>query len=140
MPDFEFGDADRRAIYDLVEVTREAWAAGDGIAYASVCTDDARYVTASGRRLVGRQQIAAAHQQVFDTAMRGSQLELEQPIELQPLREGVALVHAVGAVRFPHGETPVRARGMLTMVAVTEGKTWRVASFSNTPIEETGSL
>jgi uncharacterized protein (TIGR02246 family) len=40
---------------------REAWARGDGQAYASVFSEDATFDNAPGQRVVGRQGIAASH-------------------------------------------------------------------------------
>jgi uncharacterized protein (TIGR02246 family) len=125
---------DEAAIRELVGSVTDAWARGDGAGYASAFTDDARYVTASGTRIVGRQAIAEAHQGIFDSVFRGTRLGVDDPVELQPVAPNVVLVHGSGEVLFPGGpESRPRSRGLLTMVAVNDGDAWRFASFSNTP-------
>lgn len=131
-------DAD---ILELLSEMKAAWARGDGAGYAAACTDDARYVTASGLRIVGRQAIAAAHQRIFDTALRGTHLDIDDPLDVQPIAPNAALVHASGAVRFPaENEQPPRTTGMLTMLAVHDGDGWRFASFTNTPVQPDHAL
>ncbi|HEY0812229.1 MAG TPA: SgcJ/EcaC family oxidoreductase, partial [Pseudonocardia sp.] len=98
-------------------------------------TDDARYVTASGTRAVGRQDIAATHQKIFDSAFRGTTLGVSYPVELQPVTPTVVLVHGSGTVIFPgSSEQTLRPTALLTMVAVNDGDAWRLAAFSNTPV------
>jgi uncharacterized protein (TIGR02246 family) len=132
---------DQVAIHELLRTMTDAWARGDGAGYAAVCSDDARYVTASGLRIVGRQAIAESHQRVFDSALRGTRLGVDDPVELQPVAPNVVLVHASGTVRFPSGnEQLLRTTGMLTMVAVKDSDAWQFVSFSNTPVERARAL
>lgn len=136
MPHTDLAAADEAAIRELLDGMKDAWARGDGASYAAACTDDARYVTASGLRLVGRQAIADAHQRIFDTALRGTRLDVDEPVGLQPVAPTVVLVHASGTVQFPvEQERPTRTTGLLTMLAVDDGEAWRIASFTNTPVE-----
>lgn len=124
---------DETAIHRLLHDMADAWARGDGPGYAAACTDDARYVTMSGQRCVGRPAIAEAHQRIFDTALRHTHLDVD-PLELQPVAPGVVIVHGSATVRFPdETDPPARPAGLLTIVAVHDDTTWRLASFSNTP-------
>jgi uncharacterized protein (TIGR02246 family) len=132
---------DVAAILELLSEMKAAWARGDGAGYAAACADDARYVTASGLRIVGRQAIAEAHQRIFDTALSGTHLDIDDPLDVQPIAPSVALVHASGAVRFlAENEQPPRTTGMLTMLAVHDGDAWRFASFTNTPVQPDRAL
>jgi uncharacterized protein (TIGR02246 family) len=125
---------EQAAINGLLLQMGEAWERGDGAAYGSVFTDDARYVSATGTRTVGREQIAASHQQIFDSFFAGTRLGSSFPVELQPLATGLVLIHASGAVLFAgEPEQAVAANGLLTMVAVATDDGWRIASFANTP-------
>lgn len=114
---------DVAAILELLSEMKAAWARGDGAGYAAACADDARYVTASGLRIVGRQAIAEAHQRIFDTALSGTHLDIDDPLDVQPIAPSVALVHASGAV-----------------LAVHDGDAWRSASFTNTPVQPDRAL
>lgn len=132
---------DEAAIHELLRTMQDAWARGDGPGYAEVCADDARYVTASGLRIIGRHAIAESHRRIFESALRGTRLDVDHPIELQPVAPNVVLVHASGTVLFPdETEQPVRTTGMLTIVAVKDDNAWRFVSFSNTPVERTRTL
>jgi uncharacterized protein (TIGR02246 family) len=125
---------DEQTIRELLGRMRDAWARGDGAAYASVFSDDARYVNAPGTRSVGRQAIADSHQKIFDSVFKGTCLGSTYPAELQPVAPNVVLVHSSGAVLFPgESEQRVPPNGLITMVAVGEGGSWRFVSFSNTP-------
>jgi len=126
--------AEEAAINDLLRRMREAWERGDGAAYAALFTKDARYVNAPGTRTVGREQIAASHQQIFDSFFAGTRLGSSYPVELQPVAPNVVLIHTSGAVLFPgEDEQAVASNGLLTIVAVATDDGWRIASFANTP-------
>jgi uncharacterized protein (TIGR02246 family) len=122
------------AISGLLLRMREAWEQGDGAAYASIFTEDARYVSATGTRSVGAEQIGTSHQQIFDSFFAGTRLGSSYPVELQPVAPGVVLIHASGTVLFPgEHEQAIAANGLLTMLAVATDDGWRIASFANTP-------
>jgi conserved hypothetical protein len=125
---------DEEAIRGLLGRMSEAWARGDGAAYASVFSDDARYVNAPGTRSIGRQAIAESHQQIFNSVFKGTRLGSAYPAELQPITPNVVLVHASGAVLFAgENEDGVPPNGLMTMVAVGAPGPWRLVSFNNTP-------
>jgi uncharacterized protein (TIGR02246 family) len=125
---------DDEAIRELLDRMRDAWACGDGAAYASVFSEDARYVNAPGTRIVGRQAIADSHQRIFTSLFRSTRLGSMYPAELQPVAPNVVLVHASGAVLFAgENEHGVPPNGLITMVAVGAPGPWRFVSFSNTP-------
>ncbi|WP_186382341.1 SgcJ/EcaC family oxidoreductase [Amycolatopsis rhizosphaerae] len=123
---------DEAALHELLHTMEDAWAHGDGAGYAAAFTDDARYVTQSGIRCVGRRAIAESHQKLFDSDFQGTRLDVA-PMEFQPVASNVVLLHGSGTVLFP-GEGPrIRPTGLLTVVAVNDGDAWHFASFSNTP-------
>jgi len=132
---------DETAIREQLRAMTSAWERGDAVAYAAACTDDARYVTASGTRLFGRADIARAHQAVFDGPMRGTTLDLDENIDLHVIGQGVVMVQATGAVRFPpHDGSGVRGAGVLSLLAVGHDGHWRFASFTNVPITPESQL
>jgi uncharacterized protein (TIGR02246 family) len=109
---------DEAAIRALLDRMGQAWARGDGEAYASVFSEDATYDNAPGQRVVGRQEIAASHQRIFDSVLRHTRLGSGYPVRLQPVTPEVVLVHASGAVLFAgEDEAKVPPNGLLTMVA-----------------------
>jgi uncharacterized protein (TIGR02246 family) len=113
---------DEAAIRALLDRLGEAWARGDGQAYASVFSEDATFDNAPGQRVVGRQGIAASHQQIFDSVLTHTRLGGGYPVQLQSVTPDVVVVHASGAVLFAgEDEAKVPPNGLLTMVAATRG-------------------
>jgi hypothetical protein len=93
---------------------------------------NATYDNAPGRRLVGRQEIAAFHQRIFDSVLRDSRLGSGYAVQLQPIARDVMLVHASGAVLFAgEDEAKVPPNGLLTMVAARRGD--RMTSLRDLP-------
>jgi len=132
--DMQLSPQDETAINDVLALMREVWERGDGAAYAAVFSDDARYVSATGIRTVGREAIASSHQQIFDSFFVGTRLGSSYPTELQPVAPAVVLVHATGAALFGgEHEHQVAPNGLLMMVLVARAGDWTVASFANTP-------
>ena len=85
-------NADEQALHDLFQVSKDGWNLGDGYAYAASFTEDADYILWNGTHLKGRQAIAAAHQQLFETRFGGSRLEGEIQ-HIRFLSDDIALVH-----------------------------------------------
>jgi uncharacterized protein (TIGR02246 family) len=114
---------DEAAIRALLDRLGEAWARGDGQAYASVFSEDATFDNAPGQRVVGRQGIAASHQQIFDSVLTHTRLGGGYPVQLQSVTPDVVVVHASGAVLFAgEDEAKVPPNGLLTMVAAQAGR------------------
>lgn len=125
---------DEAAIRGLLDRMGDAWARGDGDAYASVFSEDAAYVAATGRRGTGREDIAGSHQRIFDSVFKGTRLGRGHPVRLQPVTPDVVIVHSDGAVMFAgERDGTVAPNGLLTMVAARRGDSWQFVSFSNTP-------
>jgi len=122
------------AVRDLLRRMREAWESGDGEAFGALFSDDARYVTAPGERLVGRKAIADSHQRIFATLLKDTHLGRGYPVDLHPLTADVVLVHATGAVLFlGETEADVAPNGLMTLVAAQRNGAWQFVSFNNTP-------
>ena len=135
MRQVELAIEDDTAIRGLLAGMAETWARGDGPGYGAVFTEDARYVTAPGNRLIGRQAIADGHTRIFRTIFKDTRLGRNYPLDLQPVAPGVVLVHGCGSVLFRgEDERRVPPNGLVTMVAVHQDDDgWRFAAFSNTP-------
>jgi uncharacterized protein (TIGR02246 family) len=124
------------AVRDVLLRVREAWERGDGGAYASFFSDDAQFVTATGKRMCGRNSIARESQEILDTLFKRSKLGrgYSHPNHLRFLTPDVVLVETAGAVLFP-GETEDRVapNGLMTFVVARQDDAWRIVSFQNTP-------
>src|SRR5215471_16737624 len=127
--------ADEQALQDLFQVSKDGWNQGDGQAYAAPFTDDADYIIWNGTFLKGRQAIAAAHQQLFETRLQGSRLEGEIQ-HIRFLSGDIALVHVHGSPQIPGQEVPAPAQySIQTLVGIRQAGGWRFTSFQNTLIQ-----
>ncbi|WP_433351881.1 SgcJ/EcaC family oxidoreductase [Microtetraspora malaysiensis] len=69
--------ADTAAVTAVLDRLTAAWDAGDGAAYGAEFTDDATYITYVGTLYIGGAEIGTAHQALFDSFLKGTQLASE---------------------------------------------------------------
>jgi uncharacterized protein (TIGR02246 family) len=131
--------ADEREIRALHRRVLDAWAAGDGEAFAAPFSDDAVFVAFDGSVVRGREQIAAVHQELFDRWLKGSRL-VEESTEVRFVGTDVAIVHAIGGTVMRGKDEPAPERDSIqTLVAVKDADSWVFASFQNTRIRPIGA-
>ena len=135
-------EGDEEAIYALLQSVVDGWNRGDGEAMAAAFDDDADYIVFNGMRLKGRQQIAAVHQQLFDTFLKGTRLdgggrgESPQGGAVRFLTPEVALVLTQGGLRRPEQpESSPEQDSIQTFVVVKRDGKWSIALFQNTRIQ-----
>ena len=127
--------ADEKAVYTLFQELQAGWNQGDGQAYAASFTEDADYILWNGTYLKGRQAIAAAHQQLFETRFQGSRLEGFIK-HIRFLSDDIALVHLHGRPQIPGQALPApEAYSIQTLVAIRAADGWRGTAFQNTLIQ-----
>jgi uncharacterized protein (TIGR02246 family) len=126
--------ADRAAIENLLRDLAAAWEAGDGAAYARPFTEDCDYVTFNGERQHGREAVAASHQALFDTHLKGSRLVFER-LDIRALGSDAFIVHSFGNSLLK-GQTraPKSRRSLQTLVAVRTSEGLRFTAFHNTRV------
>src|ERR1700728_138267 len=113
---------DETAIRSLLTRLYNAWARGDGAAYAQCFAEESDYITFNGMHLRGRIENAALHNALFRGVLKGTTISAEiQSIAL--LSGGIALVHTAGSGR---------KRSLQTYVLVRSGAEWLIRSFQNT--------
>ena len=115
-----------RALLDSLE---QAWAKGDGEAYAAGFTEDATYATFVGTVYHGRADIARSHQALFDKFLKGTRMHGEID-EIRFLTPDVAVLIAHGDVAKKAPKKPGKVQ-TYTIVREASGQ-WRVAAFHNT--------
>ena len=127
-------DEDNALINLLLKKMTDAWAAGDGAAYASVFMEDARYIEGPGFRALGAKMIGERHQAVFDSIFKNTKIGGDYPNSIQALTSNVVIFHSEGNVLFP-GETGknLPPNGIISMCMLKTGTEWKIASFQNTP-------
>lgn len=128
--------ADEKALHDLFQEIKDGWNQGDGQAYAASFTEDADYILWNGTYLKGRQAIAAAHQQLFETRLRGSQLEgFIQNIRF--LSDDIALMQLHSSPQIPGQAVPAPEQySIQTLIGTRQADGWRITSFQNTLIQQ----
>ncbi|MFG1964815.1 SgcJ/EcaC family oxidoreductase [Nonomuraea sp. NPDC049028] len=68
---------DLAAIRTVLQRSQDAWNRGDGAAYGACFSDDATDVTFVGTVYHGGAEIGRAHQALFDSFLKGTQLVME---------------------------------------------------------------
>jgi uncharacterized protein (TIGR02246 family) len=129
---------DEAAIRVLFADLLAAWGRGDGAAYGALFTADADYVAFDGSRTTGGAEIAASHQQLFATWLKGTRLS-GAVARLRFPRPEVAIVIATGGTLMPGRKRPVRP-SIQTLIAVRQDEGWRFAAFHNTRIVHRNAL
>jgi uncharacterized protein (TIGR02246 family) len=116
---------DDQAIRALLVKMYEAWAMGNGSAYADCFTEDSDYVTFNGIRLRGRRENAELHDALFRGVLKGTRIAATVE-SLAFLSDDVALVHTLGTGR---------KKSRQTYVVVRREEGWQIRSFQNTRLQ-----
>lgn len=130
-------ETDEAAIHSLLCAQMDAWAAGDGSAFAATFTPDADFVSVIGEFVRGRAELTTVMQEGFDGFMKGTRMAEPDTITLRFPASNVAVLVTVGDRPMPPGEqAPPEARSVQTRVAVCERGTWLFTTFQNTRISQ----
>ena len=93
-------NADESAIRAFLHKMIDAWNRGSGEGFAAPFSKTADFITFEGTHLKGRKEIAAFHQQAFDTVVKGTRLEGEVNF-VRFVNSQLALMHVVIRVILP---------------------------------------
>ena len=87
---------DEQEIRQLVKTFEDGWTKKDGNYFAKPFAENADYVVVNGMYLKGREAIASAHQQIFDSFYKETNIKTEvQSVAREALRQRVASSVAV---------------------------------------------
>ena len=111
-----------------------AWNAGDGKAFARAFTSDADFVNIFGTHVVGRDEVAQLHQQIFDTIYKGSR-NVFTAEEVRTLCDHAAVAHIRAHLHVPSGPLTGEIATLGTAVIMREGHHWLIAAFQNTRVQ-----
>ena len=130
------GPDDQCAIEALVAGIAAAWNAGSGRDYARAFAEDADFINIYGMHGRGKQNIADAHDRIFQTVYAGSVLNC-RVVQVRLLREDVAIVHIHSDLRVPQGPLAGEMESVPSMVdtATREPAGWTIAAFHNTLVK-----
>lgn len=123
-----------QAVLALLRRQMDAWAAGDGAAFAATFTRDCDFVSVIGEFIRGRAELAVEMQRGFDGFMHGTRLADPLLRTLRfPTPETAVLITMTPRPAPP--DTPAGPeRSIQTRVAVCEAGRWLFTSFHNTPV------
>jgi uncharacterized protein (TIGR02246 family) len=112
---------------DFPDLLRQAWDAGDAEAYGNLFTEDAPYVVFRGDALLGRDQIRAAHYELFTKSAKGTKL-VAKVLQSTMTDEDTCVMLTIGGIGM--GELVYDKFQTLTLIR-RDGH-WLAASFQNT--------
>ncbi|TMR89243.1 SgcJ/EcaC family oxidoreductase [Nonomuraea basaltis] len=124
----ETAETDIAAIRSLLQQSQDAWNRGDGAAYGELFTDDATDVTYVGTVYHGGPEIGRAHQALFDSFLKDSQLAIEI-VDIRFYGTDTAVVVTRGDV---HKGKPKKLGKLATYTLVRHGGRWRIAAVQKT--------
>lgn len=141
-PQFQHLDAasEEQAVRRIVESLAESMNRCDAAAFASHFTEDGEFTNVFGTYSRGRDAIRKLHEPLFAPAQtpgmpsfRNALLTIRD-VRVRPLRPDIAAVdvrwNQIGAVR-PDGTPWQERRGLLNLITVKDGGTWRIAVSHN---------
>ena len=123
--------ADEAAIRENVKQLETGWNTKSGAVFAKPFAEDADYVVINGMYIKGRPTIEKAHQQIFDTIYKDTNIALVVK-QVRFLRPDVAVAHVSGERTGPDKDQHHKA--MLTIVMTKENQGWTIAAFQNTAV------
>lgn len=128
--------ADEAAIQQLVQGMQEGWNRKDGKAFAASFAEQHDYINVQGLYLpnASKEGNARAHQQIFDTVYKETDLQL-RVAKTKFLNATTAILHVQGHTH-PIGK-PEEKRQEIVISGVVQKNAgrWEVVAFQNTPVQ-----
>ncbi len=134
---FALDTEDQLTIKALIQGYTAAWNAEDGNKFASGFTDDADFVNIYGMHISKKDEIAARHQLIITSFLKGSKLEILNT-QMREVKVGTVIAHVrwkLDGYREPSsgsdflGET---REGIFTQVFIKEYGKWFITASHNT--------
>ncbi|MBF6237200.1 SgcJ/EcaC family oxidoreductase [Nocardia otitidiscaviarum] len=121
----------RAAVLDLLHAQMDAWAAGDGAAFAATFTDDAVFISVLGEYICGRAELATVMQQGFDGFMRGTRMSEPTTLTIDFPVPDLAVMVTITPRPSPPGVRTAE-ESIQTRLATRVNGAWRFTNFHNT--------
>lgn len=123
--------ADEAALRESVKQLEAGWNTKSGALFAKAFAEDADYVVINGNYIKGRAVIETAHQRIFDTIYKDTNITLTVK-QIRFLRPDIAVVHVEG--RRTSATKELAQDAMLTLMMTKEKQGWVIAAFQNTAV------
>jgi len=122
---------DEAVIRNIPQKMVDAWNRGSGDAFAAPFGESADFIAFEGTHLKGRRAIAAFHQRLFDTVVKGTRIEGEAKF-VRFLEPELAVMQAVVRVALPgKADTSPSRDSMQLFVAAKRDGAWGVEAMLN---------
>ncbi|MBV9582617.1 MAG: SgcJ/EcaC family oxidoreductase [Chloroflexi bacterium] len=115
----------------VLDQFRQAWNAGDAVAFGQLFTEDATYVIFRGDVMVGREAIQQAHHEVFTRWQPGTQLIVKR-LHARQLDAHTVVLLTIGGI----GSGAIEFDKFQTVTLVRREGRWLIAAFQNTEMSE----
>ena len=125
--------ADEAAMRESVKQMETGWNTKSGALFAKPFAEDADYVAINGMYIKGRATIETAHQRIFDTIYKDTNINLTVK-QIRFLLPDVAVVHVTAHRQGPTKE--LTGDAILTLVMTKEQHGWTIAAFQNTSVAD----
>lgn len=127
--------ADEAAMRESVKQMETGWNTKSGATFAKPFAEDADYVVINGMYIKGRAAIETAHQRIFDTIYKDTNINLAVK-QIRFLRPDVTVVHVTAHRDGPTKE--LTGDAILTLVMTKDAQGWTIAAFQNTSVAPRG--
>jgi uncharacterized protein (TIGR02246 family) len=117
----------------VIKRLEDAWNAADGEAFSEPFAPDADFVNIRGDLHSGSEEIAAGHQQIFDSIYAGSTVRYTV-LQARELDNCVVLAHVGGTLNAPTGPLAGETKALASVVLVGDAGEHRIAAFHNTVV------
>ncbi len=127
----------------IIQGQETAWNAGDGLAWASVFTDDADYINVLGDVFQGRDEIARQHVFILGGPYKGSHLRITIRKITEPAPNIAVIETEYDLTRFNvlapgiAPTSPGLLKSRMRYVALKQGDQWKFIAAQNTAIQPT---
>ncbi len=128
--------ADRAAIQSVLDAHGAAWTRGDSDAATATLTEDADWVSGTGRVFVGRPAITKMHRDVLSGAAKGTRHSHPGTPNIRFITQDVAIVDGdsyMAGFHDEHGHELPAEYSRYTAVFVKKGGKWYVTAFRSLP-------
>ena len=117
----------------VIKRLEDAWNAADGAGFSAPFARDADFVDIRGNLHSGREEIAAGHQQIFNSIYAGSTVRYTV-LKARELDNRLVLAHVGGTLNAPTGPLAGETKSLASVVLVGDGDEHRIAAFHNTVV------
>jgi uncharacterized protein (TIGR02246 family) len=134
---FALQDADQQAIQDVISGYTDAWNLNEGIGFADGFTEDADFVNIYGMHFSGKDEIESRHQQILQTFLKGTTLEIIST-ELREVNPDLVIalvrwrVTGFGNSFAKMVGVEQILEGIFTQVFINTGDQWLITASQNT--------